>query len=423
MLCQTTITPMAKIFSAVFFISLCLAGYSQSHINFRQSPLDSLKKDAIGKKQLIYLFFTNPGCEPCRAMKNNVFTDSTVAGFYNRNFINSIINNTGKDTAAKNICIRYQIVRYPSHLFINGKGEVINRTSGYRNVAGFLKLGKETRDGITRDYYSKLMLAGDYSFETVSAALRLEEPALLFADSNYRCRSQEILDNYFSRQKEGDYSSKESWTLLKNYEYNPHSMIFQYLVNHQDNFVRQFGKQDVDIVIYNLLDNYGSGNSSSDRYKNAQKEIKAMDIPQARVRVQFDEIMDSAYRIRRDSLGNWNDLVKKANELILDNYHMINRFEINDWCWTIYKRFLDPRGDISRATMGMICQWMNKTSGFEKDYEFEDTYAHILFSLGKQKEAIEAESLSLDHAIQDKADNKTIDSHRRELELFREKKE
>jgi hypothetical protein len=290
-------------------------------------------------------------------------------------------------------------------------------------VAGFLKLGKETRDGITRDYYSKKMLAGDYSYETVRAALRLEEPALLFADSNYRCTSQEILDNYFSRQKESDYSSKESWYLLKNYEYNPHSVIFQYLVTHQDNFVKQFGKQDVDIVIYNLLDNYGSGNSSSDRYKNAQKEIKAMDIPQAKVRIQFIEVMDSAYRIRRDSLGNWNDLVKKANELILENYYMINRFEINQWCWTIYKRYWHPRGDISRATMEMICQWMNKTSGFEKDYEFEDTYAHILFSLGRQKEAVEAEALSLDHAIQDKADKETIESHKKELELFSEKKE
>jgi thioredoxin-related protein len=412
---------MSKVLLVILCTGIYLSAYSQYHINFSKSPVDSIEKEVQGNNKLIYLFFTNPGCMPCKRMEKVVFTDSSVARLYNENFISTIVNNTGKDQEAKRLCTKYEIIRYPTHLFINSKGEVVNRTSGYQDAETFRKLGVNTLSNITRDYYYNRIIAGDCSFETVRQGLYLEEPVLLFADSNYRCRAQEILDHYFSRQKEEELSSKESWFLIRNYVYNPHSEIFQYLVTHQDEFVKHYGRQKVDIAIYTILAWYVSGDPSSERFKIAEKEVRTMDIPQSRVWVRFGAIVDESYKIRRDSTGNWNDLVRNANVFILENYYMINQFEINTWCWTMYIDYTKG-ADISNETLKNICQWMKNISEFNKDFEHEDTYAHILFTLGEQGKAIEIEELALNHAIQEKADKESIETFRKELEIFKLKK-
>ena len=146
-----------------------------------------------------------------------------------------------------------------------------------------------------------------------------------------------------------------------------------------------------------------------------------MQIPQARAFVRFYEIMDEAYRLRADSMRDWNVFVRNSNEFIILNYYMINHFEINTWCWNIYISYTKGK-DISMETLGKICQWMKLVTEIDKQYEFEDTYAHLLFSLGNNEKAAEVEETALSHAIQDKADNETIKSYTRKARNFKDGK-
>ncbi len=109
-------------------------------VDFEKGTWEGVLEKAKKENKLIFLDVYATWCGPCKLLKKNTFSDTTVGAFYNQNFINMAVN--GEDEAGLKLVNKYHLTGYPSLLFIDGNGKVVKQTGGYHNPDEFLALGK-----------------------------------------------------------------------------------------------------------------------------------------------------------------------------------------------------------------------------------------------------------------------------------------
>lgn len=122
--------------------SFCLNN-AKAQIQFEKGSWEEIKNMAKIKDELIFMDAYTSWCIACNRMSKNVFTDDTVAAYYNNTFINAKFEmETGE---GKEIAKLYDVKVYPTFLFINYDGEIVHRVVGSRGSEDFVKLGKEAQ--------------------------------------------------------------------------------------------------------------------------------------------------------------------------------------------------------------------------------------------------------------------------------------
>lgn len=124
----------------IFFLLFTLQVFSQQSIDFQDKPFSELMAQAKAENKLIFLDAYAAWCGPCKLLEKNIFPLQSVREYYNKTFINTHIDmekGEGIELAKK-----YQIYSYPSLLFINGDGDIVQKALGYMGEGQFLELGK-----------------------------------------------------------------------------------------------------------------------------------------------------------------------------------------------------------------------------------------------------------------------------------------
>src|SRR3989338_7038253 len=133
----------------VFSLSLTDYCFAQNRsINFEKESFESIKKEAKNSNKLIFMDGYTAWCGPCKWMDKNVFTNDSVADFYNSNFINIKMDMESEE--GKTINELFAINSYPTFLYLNGKGELIHQGAGKHKSGEFVNLGKEALNPETR---------------------------------------------------------------------------------------------------------------------------------------------------------------------------------------------------------------------------------------------------------------------------------
>jgi len=79
-------------------------------------------------------------CGPCKKMKKKTFSNEKVGAFFNAHFINVAID--GETKEGRLLANQYGIMSYPSLLFVDGKGKVLEQGLGFHSVVELLAWGK-----------------------------------------------------------------------------------------------------------------------------------------------------------------------------------------------------------------------------------------------------------------------------------------
>lgn len=138
--------------------------------------------NAAGKDIFLDIYAT--WCGPCKMMEKNVYTNDSVASFYNSNFINLKID--GETDFGTVLASKFQLTAYPSLYFLNQQGELINTVVGYRDAEAFILSGKTVKD------YGKvyMQLSKAYNEKTLSDARTEEFMELLLKFENKELLAQ-----------------------------------------------------------------------------------------------------------------------------------------------------------------------------------------------------------------------------------------
>jgi len=248
-------------------------------INFEFESMDSALKKAKEQNKKIFIYLTSDGCGPCIKMERQVFCDSTLAKFYNENFVcaKSRIKYTSSEMKSSdfkklnktqmNFMDEFEIQGTPSFVILNLNGDLVHIRRGYMDMDEFIQFGNDALSS-EKNYISlkSKIEKGDYSFETVSLYLNCIPSASVYMDDFFECDAQKVLDKYFKTQGKIDLLSENNWELFEKNVFNPNSETFKYLLDNQDIYYQKFGKETIDKKIFSVFRYYISGNIDSKRF-------------------------------------------------------------------------------------------------------------------------------------------------------------
>jgi thiol-disulfide isomerase/thioredoxin len=135
---------------SIFLSLLMVLGFTtdlraQDGIQFFHGTFAEAQAKAKRENKLIFMDAYTSWCGPCKWMSANVFTDPSVAEYYNAHFVNvkmDMERGEGPDLGR-----RFSIMAYPTLLFIDNTGAVKSRAMGAKPAADFIALGQKVVKG------------------------------------------------------------------------------------------------------------------------------------------------------------------------------------------------------------------------------------------------------------------------------------
>lgn len=132
----------------IFILSalILLPAYAQNRsIKFQEGEWNSILKKASKKDKLIFLDCYTSWCGPCKMLSRTVFTNDTVADFYNKNFI--CVKMDMEKGEGPELAKKYNVAAYPTLLYVNGRGELVHNVTGYQAPAKLISEGSTALEG------------------------------------------------------------------------------------------------------------------------------------------------------------------------------------------------------------------------------------------------------------------------------------
>jgi thiol-disulfide isomerase/thioredoxin len=385
----------------VFLSTTYFCNKTFAQIKFENTSWSEIKAKAKAENKLVFLDAYTTWCSPCKWMAKNVFTNDTVAEYYNSIFVNAKIDMEAGEGI--DISKQYTITVYPTLLFIDGNGEVIHRSVGAKNTNDFIQLGKdaqipEKQFGILDKRYKSGERDSKF-IETYLSALRT-----LYLNTNAP------LAEYFKTQKEEDLLSRDNWNLMYNFLSDYKTREFNYLLKNSDAFAKKYTIDSVNNKMYNVfIDkcyNYiYAKNVDSTKYLPFKEEIKKLNF------ARKEELILDADMSYFEKKKDYDNYAKVASDYI-DKYQSNNEGILNNISYRFYEVVKD------KTMLTKAEEWAKKAYELNPHPSFNmDTYACLLFVNGKKDEAIKLERDAIELIKSDKIkyDQQTIEDMEKKI--------
>ena len=383
---------MKKVFSIFLFLPLFVFAQPtavEKGIHFEHTSFAEILAKAKKENKMIFIDAYTTWCGPCKWMAKNVFTNDTAAEFYNKNFINAKIDmekGEGIDLAKK-----YNVSCYPTLLFIDASGELVHRQSGGIPVKEFVALGTDAANPVKQFASAKKK----YDSGTGTAD-EMAEYVLMRART---CLSaKEEMTKYFATQSESELTNNRNWSLMKeNYmNMNIDSREFKYLVSHKAEYEKLYNPESVNIVIkqsYSFAMYNCAKEKNNEGYKKIKEELLKNNFPFGEGMVLNSDM--SLYKSNKDWKNYAATTEAYINKFGKDDVHLLNTV-----AWGFYENIDD------KALLAKAAEWAKHSVELEPAYYNNDTYAAVLYKLGKKAEAQAAAEKAIELAKKDGEDYK-----------------
>lgn len=142
----TFITMKKNVFTLIIALFISVFSKAQEKVvtpemQFFTGTFQEALVKAKEENKLVFVDAYATWCGPCKMMKSQTFTDKKVIEFYNKHFINvamDIEKGKGLKYAAP-----WGITHYPTLLYFNTSGEIIQNAIGFHNSWQFVELGEK----------------------------------------------------------------------------------------------------------------------------------------------------------------------------------------------------------------------------------------------------------------------------------------
>ncbi|MEM6965300.1 MAG: thioredoxin domain-containing protein [Bacteroidota bacterium] len=117
------------------------ASSQRTGVEFVQSAtLSDVLDKAAAENKLVFVDFYATWCQPCKMMQKDVYPDQTISSFFNKNFISYKID--GEKGNGRNLAALYNVKAYPTLVWLDAKGRVVERKEGAAYHTELMRLAK-----------------------------------------------------------------------------------------------------------------------------------------------------------------------------------------------------------------------------------------------------------------------------------------
>lgn len=361
-------------FLLLFALLVPLANYGEG-IDFVQGNWEDVLKMARKERKLIFLDAYTTWCGPCKAMDRNTYPKAEVGDFFSEHFISYKLD-MEKGEGPK-IGSKYNVIAYPTLLFINFQGDVVHTAMGYRAPKELLA---EARSALS-PAKNKETIELEYESGNREPDIILEYAVhQKLAGKDYR----DYADEYFATQEEKSLLGKKNWQAIQELSHSVAGSEFQYLVKKQKKFIKRYGARPVLGKIYEVLK---AASLESGLTGNPAKYKAALTLAEKRLK----DDGQTANRLKMtytEARKNWEVYAERAI-YHYDTYPISQPKEL-DHSADIFARHIKDPGRLEIAL-----RWTKQSIAMENEAYNNETQAKIFLKLGRYAEALRSANKAL----------------------------
>ncbi|MDP4269430.1 MAG: hypothetical protein Q8909_04820 [Bacteroidota bacterium] len=380
-----------------------ISAFSQnSTISFiNDTTLDAALSIAKQKHKKLLLCFDLNEKNKKHSLKLDVFSQKEVGEYYNEHFVCMSVYIQSKSN--KEICKQFNVKGTPDFIYLNENGEIIHRAIGQLmgGFSWFIDLGKVALDSTKNlKAYQDKIANGDLTpatlFQYFRLTISMENP-------------RKLLDQYYNRISDEQKYSIDTWNLFRSWDNNIESPMFDFYINNRQKTEDKIGKKEVEQMIVEMMDKCQSDTAKYYWFKEIAPEI----FKRNKESNDFYNAM-AYYEYQKADKNSWKDFLLKAqiyfvnSDIPADEYHSASLFVYSN-----YMKYKDKKALKFALGWAGLC-----IKASPENSKYADCYAHILYDLHKEKEAILYEEMAVKNGT--KSDD--YDSYQKELERFRKRK-
>lgn len=403
----------------VGFVSPVLAhaqGAQTQGIRFEQGlSWSAVRAKAKSANKHIFMVLATTSCEPCAAMAQQVYPQPNVGGYLNAKFVAVKVqmDTTPRDNAdvkrwyaeAGRIRQRYAVKAFPTYLIFSPEGKVVHRAEGLQDANQLLAFAADALNP-AKQYYT-LLERYQRGHRDVAAMRELALMAKAFGDTGL---VQRIGDDYLTRLSETELYTKDHLDFIRRVTLRstaPGFALFQRSGAKIDSVLGQAGTAQsvVDRIITNEeirpsvaaaerggpQPDWGRITATITRKYGAA----AADLPVLRVKVKW-------YESRKDWPNYIASVVPLVEKEILTTTGIRagTALWVNDLAWNVFLYSDDP------AVVAKALDWSERAIKVSPGSAEIDTYANLLYKMGRTEEAIRWEEVAM--KLDDEPESKTF---------------
>jgi thiol-disulfide isomerase/thioredoxin len=396
---------MKKIISSMLFFGIATFVMAQDkgmHFEHNTSWEKVLVKAKAENKYIFVDCFTT-WCGPCKMMSSTIFPLEEVGTFYNKNFINVKIqlDTTKNDNeevkswfaAGKEIATKYRVQAYPTYLMFNPNGEIVHRAVGSSDATAFLAKGADAMNP-DKQYYT---LKREYEAGKKGDAF-LYKVAKAAADAYDMQFAKKVTDEYLATQT--NLYTKENLELLQMFTRTSKDPGFAMMLNNPEKVDAVLGKGVSESAVQRIILQeevfpalFQNGATLPD-WAAIEKNLKEKYPAQANQALLYSKVVYAQQK------KNWNDFGPAVVAYMKSYGDDASPEQMNNFAWTIFENCDDM------ACVESALTWSKQSFANNDMPAFIDTYANLLYKMGKKNEAIEWETKAKEFAIKSGEDPK-----------------
>lgn len=344
-------------------------------------------RKAAQTNQLVMIDFYTDWCGWCKVLEKETFPDPVFQSALKDRFI--LVRLNAEKEEGVHLAMRYGIRGFPTCVFMTAKQKVVQINFGYLKASAYAA----ELDSIWKNHqYGRYLAFGDHGnpdfpeiyrnmFQTDKSKLKwptAEEKERYMADpANWDTEAGVITINclyHHSLKYLKPLAEKfESWNRM--YTTSLASTALQYLMTvYIDSNAHLPAAQMKDSLRY-YTDIAGAGNPASSNWL-------------------YHSFLEYYY----EKSGQWSEYAALADLQIRTATTPWSNESINDYAWQIYENTRDT------SSLKLALGWMKKVVDTDEVYNHADTYAALLYALGRLDEAEEAARHALELAAKSRED-------------------
>ncbi len=393
---------MKKIALLIAFIPTLLFAQDKG-VHFTQNlTWEQIKAKARTEHKYIMMDCYTTWCKWCKYMDKNIFPLDSVAQIANSKFINvrvqfdtsSADSKEGKNwyMLAHNFADKYSVRAYPTFLFFNSNGEIVQRAVGASlSSSAFVQVLTDAQNP-QKQYY--VLLRKYNNGDKDPAFLKM---LALAADSLFDTKiANKVAEEYIVSQK--DLYTKDNLAFVAEFTKSSKDEGFSIMLNHADKVDAVSGEGTADKMVQSII-------LHEDVYPVifSAKVSKPQDLPepdwtsiqtnlQKKYPAKADEVLAYAKVVFYEQKHDWNNFAPAVVAYMKSYGSKATSEQLNDFAWNVFLNCPDM------TCVSQALDWSKKSFEGNNQPEFMDTYANILYKMGRKDEAINWEQKAMDAA-------------------------